>query len=137
MSLQFQSIANLVGPQGISAQSGAGAPTQAIGNVGDIYFDTTNARLYGKKTESGWPTTYVSLVGPTTQATLPNDITGNSITLAPVSGDANAVAITLSNGTTTLFKVDAAGNTAVSGTLKVTGATTLAGLTVANLTNTG
>lgn len=44
--------------------SGAGAPASGLGNVGDIYIDTTNKSLYGPKTAIGWGSG-TSLQGPT------------------------------------------------------------------------
>lgn len=34
--------------------AGSGAPDAGLGNVGDLYIDTTASRLYGPKTISGW-----------------------------------------------------------------------------------
>ena len=44
--------------------NGAAAPVSKVGNVGDFYIDTKNKRLYEPKISSGWPTAYVSMVGP-------------------------------------------------------------------------
>jgi hypothetical protein len=59
------SLLGPVGPQGVSVRSGSGAPSSSLGNVGDVYVDTTGSNLYGSKTASGWPTTYTSLTGLT------------------------------------------------------------------------
>jgi hypothetical protein len=56
--------AGATGPAGAGVLSGSGAPNNAIGSPGDLYFDTTNAVIYGPKTASGWPATGVSLLGP-------------------------------------------------------------------------
>ena len=55
----------LIGTNGNTVRSGTAAPTSAIGNAGDFYIETTNKRLYGPKTATGWPTTYTTLIGPT------------------------------------------------------------------------
>jgi hypothetical protein len=34
--------------------AGDGEPPAALGNVGDIYIDTTNSVLYGPKSSEGW-----------------------------------------------------------------------------------
>jgi hypothetical protein len=34
--------------------SGSGAPSATLGNVGDVYLDTSSYLLYGPKTSSGW-----------------------------------------------------------------------------------
>ena len=39
--------------------SGKGAPDMAQGNVGDLYLDTQNQKLYGPKTEASWGSGYV------------------------------------------------------------------------------
>ena len=61
------------GEQGVSGTNGrdgkdgskiygdTGAPANNRGNEGDWYIDTQNKRLYGPKTATGWPTTYMSL----------------------------------------------------------------------------
>ena len=55
----------LIGTNGNTVANGTAAPTSAIGNVGDFYIETTNKRLYGPKTATGWPTTFTPLIGPT------------------------------------------------------------------------
>ena len=122
------------GVAGFSVQSGSGAPAAALGNIGDIYVDLTNGNLYGAKTSSGWPTTFKSLVGAVgpqgpagaagSNATVPNDLVGNSLTLAPVSGDTNAVQASVANSSGKVWSVDASGNQIVKGTQNVTGAAT-------------
>lgn len=46
--------------------SGAGAPAAGLGNVGDIYIDTTSKSLYGPKTALGWgsATSLAGAAGP-------------------------------------------------------------------------
>jgi integrin beta 8 len=34
--------------------TGTGAPAPTLGNIGDIYFRTSNKTIYGPKTNSGW-----------------------------------------------------------------------------------
>jgi hypothetical protein len=74
-------------PSGASpVLSGESPPTGGVGNVGDLFIDTSNAVLYGPKTIGGWPSgidlsqgpTGPSVTGPTgPQATGP---TGPSVT---------------------------------------------------------
>jgi hypothetical protein len=46
--------------------AGTAAPTGGIGNVGDLFIDTTNKLLYGPKAVGGWPSGPVDLSnGPT------------------------------------------------------------------------
>ena len=49
------------GQSGSKIYSGSGAPDADKGNEGDWYIDTVNKRLYGPKTATGWPTTYIGL----------------------------------------------------------------------------
>lgn len=43
------------GPAGKTILNGTGAPTGAVGNNGDFYFDTTNSLFYGPKENGVWP----------------------------------------------------------------------------------
>lgn len=52
------------GADGASILTGTGLPAVNLGAVGDLYFDTASATLYGPKTASGWPATGVQLTGP-------------------------------------------------------------------------
>jgi len=54
-------------PSGASpVLAGPTAPTGGVGNVGDIFLDTSNAILYGPKTATGWAATGIDLSqGPT------------------------------------------------------------------------
>jgi hypothetical protein len=54
----------LLGTNGNTINNGSGSPTLSMGTVGDFYIDTTNKRLYGPKSETGWPTAFASLIGP-------------------------------------------------------------------------
>ena len=49
------------GQSGSKMYSGSGAPAADKGIEGDWYIDTVNKRLYGPKTSTGWPTTYIGL----------------------------------------------------------------------------
>ena len=40
---------------GSSLRTGAGAPTDSVGVVGDIYINTTDNSVWGPKTTAGWP----------------------------------------------------------------------------------
>jgi hypothetical protein len=54
-------------PSGASpVLAGPTAPTGGVGNVGDIFIETSNAILYGPKTATGWAATGIDLSqGPT------------------------------------------------------------------------
>ncbi|MBR9853895.1 MAG: hypothetical protein GYB37_04855 [Algicola sp.] len=51
-----------MGPQGIPGKDGAlilfgnGAPTETLGNNGDMYLDRAGSELYGPKNDTGWGT---------------------------------------------------------------------------------
>lgn len=51
-----------MGPQGIPGKDGAlilfgnGAPTETLGNDGDMYLDRAGSELYGPKNDTGWGT---------------------------------------------------------------------------------
>ena len=79
--------------------SGAGAPASGLGNVGDIYIDTTNKSLYGPKTSGGWGSG-TSLQGPTGAAG-PAGPAGTVSTHASshASGGSDAVTLTVSQVT--------------------------------------
>ena len=59
-----QGPAGPVGRDGNPLLYGAGAPSNALGNDGDFYFDQTNSLLYGPKASGAWPGSYISLIGP-------------------------------------------------------------------------
>jgi hypothetical protein len=44
-------------------QSGSGAPSNSVGNNGDLYHRTDVPQLYGPKTSTGWPATYSVILG--------------------------------------------------------------------------
>lgn len=126
---------SLRGKNGLSVLTGNGDPSPLLGEVGQPGFiDVSGARLFGPKTASGWPTTFVNLKA--TAADLPPDLQVNSVVVQPVSGDSNAVQLALKNSSgQTLFVVDANGNVTLAGTLSVAGAATLSNaLTVSGLT---
>jgi hypothetical protein len=53
-------------PSGASpVLAGSSPPTGGVGQVGDLFIDTTNAVLYGPKTISGWATGINLSLGPT------------------------------------------------------------------------
>ena len=56
------------GKDGSKIYGDTGAPANSRGNEGDWYIDTQNKRLYGPKTATGWPTTYMSLTASEGQA---------------------------------------------------------------------
>ena len=56
------------GKDGSKIYGDIGAPANSRGNEGDWYIDTQNKRLYGPKTATGWPTTYMSLTASEGQA---------------------------------------------------------------------
>lgn len=144
-----------------------GAPASGLGNVNDIAIDQANGFVYGPKSSSGWPTApLVSTVGPAgpkgdtgAAAVLPNDYTGNSFVVVPVSGDTNVVQLAIKNSAgTVLWKADGSGNQTVanltasgtstlaavnatniaaSGTLSASGTSTLAAVTANSLSSTG
>lgn len=53
------------GPQGAGMVTGTGAPSDAVGQDGDFYFDSAAAVVYGPKASGTWPASGVSLLGPT------------------------------------------------------------------------
>lgn len=67
-------------PSGASpVLAGPTAPVTGVGNVGDIFIETSNAILYGPKTATGWAATGIDLSqGPTgaTGVTGPSGPTG-------------------------------------------------------------
>jgi hypothetical protein len=52
-----------IGTIGNTLANGAGTPSSTVGNVSDFFIDTKNKRIYGPKTASSWPATFVSMVG--------------------------------------------------------------------------
>ena len=77
---------SIIGPSGAAGGNGAdgktilngvGAPSNALGNNGDFYYDTNVARFYGPKTSGAWGSG-ISLVGPSgTNGT--NGTNGNTV----------------------------------------------------------
>jgi hypothetical protein len=66
------------GTNGNTVWNGATTPPSATGVNGDFYLDTATHCLYGPKVSGAWPTTCVSVVGPTgaTGAQGPQGVTG-------------------------------------------------------------
>jgi hypothetical protein len=60
-----QGLTGPTGPAGSAWLSGATLPPASAGGVGDYWFDTATATLYGPKTTAGWPTSGMVLRGPT------------------------------------------------------------------------
>jgi hypothetical protein len=54
----------LVGTNGNTVKSGAGAPLSTQGVIGDFWIDTTSKVLFGPKTVSGWSLPGTSMIGP-------------------------------------------------------------------------
>jgi len=71
-------------PSGASpVLAGSSPPTGGVGQVGDLFIDTTNAVLYGPKTISGWATGINLSLGPTGAASTvpgPTGPTGPRVT---------------------------------------------------------
>jgi hypothetical protein len=63
----------------------SGAPTGALGHVGDLAVDNVNAYLYGPKTIDGWPTGINLSLGPTGPQSTVTGPTGPSVT-GPTGG---------------------------------------------------
>ena len=63
--------------------SGNGAPAADKGKEGDWYIDTVNKRLYGPKTSTGWPTTYIGLGGNKEEEEPDQPITAADYELSP------------------------------------------------------
>lgn len=61
---------------GALLQSGAGAPTTAVGDDGDFYLDTTNHILYGPKVGGSWPAPGITLGGGAAGPSGPAGATG-------------------------------------------------------------
>lgn len=106
---------------GTSVYSGSGVPSNALGISGDYYFDTTNGKIFGPKGASTWPAG-VPLVG-----TLPIAQGGTGAVDAAAARTAlGAAALDGSNATGTWpVNINGAGNSAVGGTLAVTGLATV------------
>jgi hypothetical protein len=91
-------------PSGASpVLAGPTAPESGVGNVGDIFLDTSNAILYGPKTATGWaatgidlsqgPTGATGIIGPTGSIGLTGP-TGNTGGIAFAATGATAPALT-------------------------------------------
>jgi hypothetical protein len=60
--------------------AGSGAPTGAVGNVGDLFIDQSNKMLYGPKEIGGWPSGPINLSNGPTGVSGPTGSTGPGIT---------------------------------------------------------
>jgi hypothetical protein len=60
--------------------AGSGAPTGAVGNVGDLFLDQSNKLLYGPKEIGGWPSGPIDLSNGPTGVSGPTGSTGPSVT---------------------------------------------------------
>jgi hypothetical protein len=111
-------------PSGASpVLAGPTAPTGGVGNVGDIFLETSNAVLYGPKTATGWAATGIDLsLGPTGATgmagpTGPTGITGPSGptgAASTVTGPTGSVGLTGPTGATGGIAFAATGATAPS-----------------------
>ncbi|PZF77565.1 hypothetical protein DK847_09680 [Aestuariivirga litoralis] len=112
----------LVGTNGNTIKSGAGAPLSTQGAVGDFWIDTTSKVVYGPKTASGWPLLGTSMIGPqgAKGSTGPAGATG-----AP--GSTGAAGATGAKGNT--GPAGATGLNGVAGPVGPTGASGVAGAT--------
>jgi len=63
----FVSLVGMQGARGYGSISGEGAPTSAIGRVGDYYIDLESNAFWGPKTSSGWPAEPFFVPGATTR----------------------------------------------------------------------
>ena len=60
----LQGIQGSPGAAGTSILAGNGAPTNVIGNNGDLYINKTNGDFFGPKASGSWPTSTLNLKGP-------------------------------------------------------------------------
>lgn len=81
--------------------AGSGAPTGALGNVGDLFIDQANKLLYGPKTIGGWPTGPVDLsngpTGPASTVTGPTGPAGSFASAQAISAQVTDYTLTLSD----------------------------------------
>ena len=98
------SYSNFKGGQGATGVTGPTGPTGPTGTTGA----TGPTGTTGLTGPTG-PTGPTGAAGPATAATVPSDITANSLALAPVSGDSTAVGLTLKSSSATVFSVSATG----------------------------
>jgi hypothetical protein len=78
-------------PSGASpVLSGSGAPTGAIGNIGDLYIDTTGKLLFGPKTVGGWPTGIDLSQGPPGATGPASTVTGPTGAVSTTPGPTGA-----------------------------------------------
>lgn len=108
--------------------AGSGAPTGAVGNIGDLYIDTANKLLYGPKVVAGWPSGPVDLSQGPTGATGNAGATGSTGPASTVTGPTGSVGATGSTGPT--GSTGAASNvTGPTGSIGATGSVGATGAT--------
>lgn len=56
VTVRAPGVAGPAGPAGSMIRSGPGLPSNLIGNVGDMWLNTTTSIIYGPKLITGWPT---------------------------------------------------------------------------------
>jgi hypothetical protein len=64
------------GAAGTSVLTGSGAPSNGLGNDGDVYYDTANTTIAGPKAAGAWPTAVPLLYAPKTLPTYACDFLG-------------------------------------------------------------
>ena len=115
-------LAGPQGPQGLTGTSllnGTSNPTSTQGNNGDFFLNTTSRTLFGPKASGAWPTSGVSLVGPT-GATGATGTAGSKIlsgTTAPTSTTGVTGDYYFNTATKTLFGPKSSTSWPTSGTL--------------------
>lgn len=110
--------------------AGSGAPTGSLGNVGDLFIDTTNKLLYGPKAIGGWPSGPIDLSqGPTgaTGMAGPTGSTGAAGAASTVTGPTGSVGATGAVGATGSTGATGASITGPTGSVGPTGSTGAAG----------
>ena len=130
------------GPAGATGAAGAAGPTGQTGATGATGpAGSTGAQGTPGATGATGATGPAGATGATgaagSNATLPNDVTGNCVVLAPVSGDSNAVQLQIKNGNGQVFLVDASGNVTAAGALNIAGNTALAAVSATAVTSSG
>ena len=117
--------------------AGSGAPTGAVGNVGDLFIDQANKLLYGPKTIGGWPSGPVNLsngptgvTGPTGSTGAASTVTGPTGSTGPMVTGPTGAASTVTGPTGTAGPTGSTGSTGAASTVTgPTGSTGIAGPT--------
>lgn len=108
--------------------AGSGAPTGALGNIGDLFIDTTNKLLYGPKAVGGWPSGPVDLSnGPTGATGIAGSVgatgsTGPASTVTGPTGSVGATGGVGPTGSTGAQGLSITGPTGSTGSVGATGA---------------